>query len=158
MERFGTKTDKLMRCPGCTNTLPAGAEVIRNSSGPWTCLECDGNARFSDCLPQPLVGAACRLTYDPITGDLRWKGRPRSEFKTVGAAKAWNTKYAGQAAGTGVHGRLQITFEGQTLQAARVAYEIATGKPPMGCIKYRDGNPFNLKFDNLVLRKAGKRG
>lgn len=43
---------------------------------------------------------ALRLfSYDPETGSLSWKQRPRSDFKSLRAEKAWNAKYAGKEAG-----------------------------------------------------------
>jgi hypothetical protein len=38
--------------------------------------------------------------YDPLTGVLKWKKRPRAHFKSVMAMRAWNTRYAGSVAGT----------------------------------------------------------
>ncbi|EKF16891.1 HNH endonuclease, partial [Nitratireductor pacificus pht-3B] len=40
------------------------------------------------------------LVYDPETGILTWKVRPRRHFKTDGAWKGWNARYAGKLAGT----------------------------------------------------------
>ena len=40
-----------------------------------------------------------RLSYDPKTGVLRWRRRPRSHFETDNIWGTWNTRYAGQTAG-----------------------------------------------------------
>lgn len=99
-----------------------------------------------------------KLSYDPATGDIRWKSRPVSDFKTPVAAKIWNATHAGQPAGTTTHGCIQIYFKGKAYQANRLAYEMATGRKPDGYLKYRDKNPFNLRLSNLVfgLSKRGK--
>lgn len=40
------------------------------------------------------------LNYDPETGQLLWRVRPRSHFRTVRGHKTFNTSYAGRLAGT----------------------------------------------------------
>lgn len=55
--------------------------------------------------PKPLPSAAylreC-LDYDPVTGALTWRSRPREHFKTDVYWRRWNTRFAGKAAG-GLH-------------------------------------------------------
>jgi hypothetical protein len=101
------------------------------------------------------------LTYDPDTGDMRWKPRDLSDFKTRQAWKRWNTLFPGVPAGFEQDGCLKICFRGKSYQAGRVAHEMHTGTPvPKDSImQYADSNPFNLKFDNLrlVLRAAAAR-
>lgn len=38
------------------------------------------------------------LLYDPETGHLTWRARPRGHFKTPGAWKSWNGRYPGTSA------------------------------------------------------------
>jgi hypothetical protein len=51
-------------------------------------------------MPLPAIAELRELfEYDPDTGILRWKVRPRHHFKNEGAWKAWNTRYAGSITG-----------------------------------------------------------
>jgi hypothetical protein len=44
------------------------------------------------------------LSYDPTTGVLTWRDRPRTFFKSERDWRAWNTAYAGKPALTAKHG------------------------------------------------------
>lgn len=52
--------------------------------------------------PKPLPDAAflreC-LSYDPLTGMLTWRKRPRHHFPSEPAHGTWNTRWAGRPAG-----------------------------------------------------------
>lgn len=40
------------------------------------------------------------LSYNPLTGDLRWKFRPENHFVDRGAHNRWNSRCAGSRAGS----------------------------------------------------------
>lgn len=67
--------------------------------------------------------------YDKKTGKLFWKRRPRHMFKNEQAYGAWNTKYAGQEAGT-LHrgGYIKVGLLGTMTMAHRVCFSLAYGR------------------------------
>lgn len=72
------------------------------------------------------------LHYDPETGFLFWKHRPRHLFKADGDMKKWNTKYAGKRALNAVHseGYLYGPIFAKQHRAHRVAWAISYGEWP----------------------------
>ncbi len=40
------------------------------------------------------------IEYNPESGVLTWRARPREHFQSERICKIWNTKYAGKIAGT----------------------------------------------------------
>jgi hypothetical protein len=65
-----------------------------------------------------------RLDYNPETGEFHWK---QHESRN----KIWNTRYAGEAAGSIKNdGYRQITIDGKTYSAARLAWLITHGEWP----------------------------
>lgn len=99
------------------------------------------------------------FTYNPKTGDFRWTERPRSHFKTAAAWKTWNTKFAGEPAGTVIKGRTQVLFKYKVYQASRIIYEIMTGKKPdkNARCKARDLKWANLSSAFSVREKPQKK-
>jgi hypothetical protein len=95
------------------------------------------------------------LKYNPETGDLRWKTRPESSFKTTSAWKTWNTKLSGEPAGTVTPSRrVQITFGGKTHQAMHVIVEIMTGQKlsPQTRIYPKNGDYTDLRWENITYQ------
>lgn len=69
--------------------------------------------------------------YDPDTGILTWRIRPADHFKTRQAFDAWNTKYAGKAAGSlNNDGYLQVGINGNRFQAHRIIYKWLHNEEP----------------------------
>lgn len=95
------------------------------------------------------------LSYDPDTGVLTWKWRPREFFKDDRSWKIWNTRYADKEAFTAVveerpnafyrRGR----FAGKTYYAHRVAWALHTGEWPEGEVDHQNGDGLANWFDNL---------
>lgn len=87
-----------------------------------------------------------RLSYDPATGDLRFK--PRTVMRRWDAV--WNKMFAGEPAMQHLSddGSLKGVLNGSCLMAARAICIIMTGKCT-GRTHYKDGNRLNLKWDNL---------
>lgn len=113
------------------------------------------------------------LSYDPMTGDLRWKERPMSDFANanVRIGKAWNTANAGNPALTRVNsnGYMGGTLEGKSVLAHRIIWKLMTGKDA-DQVDHIDGVRTNNQWANLrdvdvagnqkntQLRKSNKTG
>jgi hypothetical protein len=94
------------------------------------------------------------LDYDPETGVLTWKPRPKSLFASDGAYKRFHTLYEGKAAGslwTSQSGGkyLQVRVLKTLLKAHRVAWAIHYGEWPSQCIDHIDGDGMNNRISNL---------
>ena len=98
------------------------------------------------------------IAYDPFSGLLTWKPRPRSMFHCEETSRnrvsnAWNKKYAGQTILSATDdGRriVHINIGGrQRTQAARVAWALHYGDWPVGCVDHIDGDCTNDRIDNL---------
>lgn len=102
------------------------------------------------------------FTYNPETGELTWKARPREHFTCDKGQKAFNTRYAGKVAGNkqersngdpqAVNVRLGV---GTGIHRAhRVIWAMMTGEelPPSVLIDHKNGNPWDNRWSNL--RKA----
>lgn len=107
----------------------------------------------SSNLPPQSYLHAC-FSYDPDTGLLTWRTRPREHFATERAWKIRNTRFAGKLAGPGLHnGRLRVgvTFNGVNyrLKAHRVIWGLVHGCWPADEIDHRNGDGATNRLDNL---------
>ena len=90
------------------------------------------------------------LDYDPSTGKLTWKGRPREDFETSQGWKVWNTKYPGKEAlkpkGSGGYraGKLQ----GRYLAAHRAAFA-CMGEDMPEAVDHINGDRGDNRWANL---------
>jgi hypothetical protein len=93
------------------------------------------------------------LRYDPETGILTWRERPREHFATVGVWKRWNTRYSGTEAGALREDRntfyRKINIDGRFYKAHRLAYLLFWGVWPKKDIDHVDGDGLNNRWDNL---------
>lgn len=102
------------------------------------------------------------FTYDPFTGQLFWKERPRHFFATKKHWHITNARQAGKEAGSksfqrdgrpsGI--RVGLVFNGRHsyYYAHRIIYSIMGVEIPMGYqVDHRDGNPFNNQWSNLRI-------
>ena len=73
------------------------------------------------------------LICDPVAGRLWWRKRPVEMFKSVGAAKSWNKRYAGKEALTAKtsKGYKHGGILGATHLAHRVIWAMETGEWPL---------------------------
>lgn len=91
------------------------------------------------------------LDYDPATGDLTWKERPREHFANERTWRNVNGQFAGRRALAckspckGLVGRIA----NQDVTAHRVIYKLVTGDEPFGEIDHIDGNRYNNRWENL---------
>lgn len=91
-----------------------------------------------------------RFSYDPKSGELTWKTRPRHHFQSSMVWKTWNTKWAGKKVGSvdsKGHGRLLV--KGKPTGVHRVCWKLYYGHDPVNDIDHIDHNPLNNRIDNL---------
>jgi len=91
------------------------------------------------------------IDYDPETGVLTWRERPREMFCSERIWKAWNTRRAGKIAFTAVnaHGYHVGAIFRRNYLAHRVIWLIMTGDWPTDEIDHIDHNPNNNRWANL---------
>jgi hypothetical protein len=87
------------------------------------------------------------LDYDPDTGVLTWRERPREHFPDERAWKIWNTKNAGKPAGT--PRRRYVGIHDHPRMIHRVIWKLVTGKEPPRQIDHRDQDFMNNRWNNL---------
>lgn len=111
--------------------------------------------RAMDYRPLPPVEFLrnCFL-YEPETGALTWRVRPRDMFETAKGWRIANVKFAGKPALAcrtkyGLTGSLQYEGEWLEVKTGRVAYAIHHGREPDGFVDHINGNPFDNRADNL---------
>lgn len=79
--------------------------------------------------------------YDPSTGSFTWKSKARHNMPAIG-------KKAG-----GVRNKYYyIRIDEIDYPASRIAWAIMNDSAPIGRIAFKDKNPLNLKWDNLVAQ------
>ena len=87
--------------------------------------------------------------YEPATGKLYWKNRPKNHFKRPAAAAKWNKRFAGtEALASGrryKYGNLNNAY----CTAHRVIWKMVTKKEPPKFLDHKDRNKKNNRFDNL---------
>lgn len=102
-------------------------------------------------LPDVEYLSAC-LSYDPHTGDLVWKNRPRAHFPNGGVAN-WNARFAGTTAGYDRRdGYLGICLNKREHMAHLIAYTLAYGKHPTGRVYHVNDDNMDNSKDNLGVR------
>lgn len=93
------------------------------------------------------------LSYDPETGLLTWRERPRKYFRSELDWKRWNGHYAGTKAFTAdCQGYRHGCIFGQQQRAHRVIWKLVTGEDPPADIDHEDGNRSNNRIANLFPR------
>lgn len=93
------------------------------------------------------------FSYDPKTGDLRWRHRPDHHFASAAIAKAWNGKLAGTAVGAksrdGYH-KVEVVSGGRRHRFAghRIAFVLHNGYDPE-IVDHINGDPSDNRAVNL---------
>lgn len=93
------------------------------------------------------------LNYDPETGQLSWRERPKEMFKTTKDCRRWNNRYANQRAFTSVlqgasGGYLRGKINGRLYRAHRIIWKLVTGTDPK-VIDHRNGKRTDNRWKNL---------
>jgi hypothetical protein len=91
------------------------------------------------------------LYYDPATGDLWWKPRPRDMCASDREWKRWNTRHAGTAAFTSIdtHGYKHGSVLGVLYMAHRVIWKMRVGTDPPADIDHDNGVRADNRWRNL---------
>ena len=99
-------------------------------------------------LPSQAYLAEC-FDYDPATGVLTWRARPREHFRTEGGYKSWTARFRGKAAGSVVDGRRIIALVDHNWHSQRVIWKLVTGEDPAALIDHRNGDGTDDRWENL---------
>jgi len=98
------------------------------------------------------------LTYDPESGVLTWKPRPRDEFKNAQVFKAWNKTNANKAAGSRLAdsekrpSAIHVSIYGKPHKAHRIIWTMLYGPIPEGMtIDHINRDPWDNRLSNLRL-------
>ncbi len=103
-----------------------------------------GGDRYSAETLRELLG------YDPETGSLLWKPRPRRYFKTDAAWKGWNSRYAEKPAGSkNSSGYIQLWLPGCRPLAHVVIWVIQTGEWPERQVDHANHKRDDNRWPNL---------
>jgi hypothetical protein len=89
--------------------------------------------------------------YNAETGVLRWKTRPKEQFHKARMWKMWNTRFAGQVAGS-LHktlGYRDISLDYQLYRAHRIIFKLMTGEEPPDNPDHKNRNRADNQWDNL---------
>lgn len=87
--------------------------------------------------------------YDPLTGVLRWRDRPREHFPTDRGWRTFNGLFAGRVAGSGKYRSVCITW--QSYELSHIIWKLMTGEDVPEMIDHKDRNLLNTCWDNLRL-------
>lgn len=105
-----------------------------------------------DKRPEPELVAEL-MRYDPSTGGLEWRERPKESFRSQRESEAirWNARYAGKPAFTAKMGGGYYcgAINKIALQAHVVAWCLHYGKWPSGEIDHINGNRQDNRLENL---------
>ena len=122
-----------------------------NALSPLTTIACKEApmAAIKHITPDVLGFLHEALSYDPATGALKWKERPRHHFNSDAAWKRENTKHAGLRAGCIDHyGHRTFGFLGVKFRAARIIYLMVTGVLP-DVVDHINGDRSDDRWENL---------
>lgn len=88
--------------------------------------------------------------YDPASGELRWRHRPRDHFPSLRSFATWNATYTGRTVGsmTKPGCGLQTSLEGRKAYVARIIWKLHHGTEA-AIVDHIDRNPMNNRIVNL---------
>jgi hypothetical protein len=94
------------------------------------------------------------FSYDPATGEIRWKARPRTHFVFEYNFVQWNAENVGnlafQSREAEGYGRSEVRFEGKRYRtrASRLAFKLMTGQEPEQ-VDHINGDATDDRWENL---------
>ena len=98
------------------------------------------------------------IEYNPVTGLLKWKGRPREDFSSSRSFHHFMNTLAGKEAGSrdfkksGKPARIRVDYSGRSYPAHRIAFALMGVEVPDGMvIDHVNGDPFDNRWCNLRL-------
>lgn len=89
------------------------------------------------------------LDYDPQTGVLTWRPRPREDFQFEHAFERFHADRAGKRAGKQYPRGTVVCLKTVQFPAEQLAWLHAHGEWPAGDIEFADGDPNNCALENL---------
>ena len=90
------------------------------------------------------------FAYNPITGVLTWRKRPRRHFTIKRIWLTWTTRYAMNTAGRLTQkGHIGIVLNGTTFFSHRIIWKLMTGREPLITIDHANGKPSDNRWRNL---------
>lgn len=91
------------------------------------------------------------FTYDPETGVLRWRGRPREHFADLRSYVVCNIRDAGQVAGSSSDPQehLRVCVGGVSFKISRIIWKFMTGSDPVVQIDHINGDYWDNRWANL---------
>jgi len=108
---------------------------------------------MADGIELPIEKLREMLDYDPATGALVWKARPREHFHDLRAWSTWLAQFVGKPAGTrqGGYVRLNITLDGvrHQISAHRAIWALVNNRWPPHDLDHRNGDRTDNRLSNL---------
>jgi hypothetical protein len=100
------------------------------------------------------------FTYDKENGELYWKERPRSHFKTVPSMRNINKKCARRLAGRNDRSHRAVNVNNIELKVEDIVFMFETGNFPSNRIEHINKNSSDTRFCNLKLTEleSGTKG
>jgi hypothetical protein len=105
-------------------------------------------------LPPVEYLLAC-FSYNPSTGDMVWRHRPREHFVSKRSHTLWNARYSGTKVGYLVaSGHLNTSINDSHFLLHRIIWKMMRAEEPPEIVDHKDRDPLNNKWHNL--REATK--
>ena len=93
------------------------------------------------------------FNYDPETGIVTWKVRPRNHFASDRTFKFSNETYAGKEITTrNAQGAVVVALMGEKHQIKRIIYKLMMGIEPSGSVININGIKDDNRWENLKLK------
>jgi hypothetical protein len=89
------------------------------------------------------------LEYDPETGSIRHRQRPRSMFVNDRLCNSWNSRCAGKSALSEAKGYYTVRLFRKNWAAHRIAYKIFHGTEPPPLLDHKNRNGLDNRIDNI---------